>query len=1436
MSLESEVAALTDATTDLLSAVNTSKATLDQAKDSAVERAAVALAQAGIATDKASEASASASTASTQAGIATAKADIATTKASEASGSAQTATTQASIATTKADEASASASTATTQAGTATTKAGEASTSAAAALASQNAAATSATNASASASTANTKAGEASGSAAQALAIYGDTAAVNTAVATAQAQASLAAGYAASAGSVAQQDLSAVSAALHRSPNAITAMFLYDTSKDSDGGAWTEKCQHTSWYNETIYGKWLGAQDSESNARFAGATLGSELGTNPGLFSSTTGFSATNGASVTVSGNYIRVTRNDTSAAIGASYGPITTVAGKTYKISVIAQSGMTTTWALKAGIAVGSGNLANNPVAVVSGGLVELSFTATGTTSYAFLNLSTGSVGQYFEISSISVKEVTATTTAANDYFQLTTDGKFYALSKNLLTSTATLATQTQWLTAGTYTLSSTTGSSGSVEISGAATASHTAGTPTTFTVATSGNVTFTVTGSVLTAQCELGSVATTYSANASTTRYNEVFRGNKRSFPKVAAIVAEAGNVNIYDLTEPGRPMWMRFVSLVNGYTAIGYTTRAVKCVSATNGLIFVGQNDGSAGTGSIIYLQRDYTNLISVSGRSAMNYPLTALRNTSVATPSALLSSTGLPSGAVNEVAMTVLPDAPHDPVTGLKVPTIGIATAGGISVIQNTGTVRNSSSTSAFTQITLTPQLLSAGRADALWYSAQNPNALGASFALTSDSASVAPDFNDGNTSVLKAKDRATLARSSGAVVQLLRNNESSVGRGIAAKLSNTFNAGTLLGDLRRCFLADTATGSVTGTVPDRSYKAAGANIEGTLTAAAVASNASLVAYSGFSAANYAREPFSADLDFGTGEWSVGAWLNTTQPAVGGNLLTYSEQFVNGYWVKAGLNAFGSGSIANTADTTDPFGGNTASFIQESTATGNHLILRPVDLISGAVYTVSFFCKAATRSWAYVRLATRAGQGAYFNLSNGTIGTVESGITANIENYTNGWYRCSVSIVIEPSTFYPQVNIATGDNQSNYTGDGTSGIYIWGAQLELGSVATDYKPTTSTAILPVGALAHRAFSSGPEIKLQMTHEGKLQAVAYDGTTTRTVTTAAAYNTGTWTKVRATYTTDGTLSIMVNGVNVATTTGTPLLTLNNANAVLTIGNSYALDAPFPGSIALLKLSATVPTAEQSQWMYEQEKQLFREGAQCVLPSSGNVLDLAYDDETDTWSALQATHESTWSGLVRTSTQTPSAGSFAKCVAGSGNKLLARTTTNPGVDIQMPNRNLKSELSKKSETAMRLSSNLVTFDYVGGFTATTSANSTSITSVSGLSYPTSYIGAVVTGSGIPASTTITNVSGTTIYLSKAATASASGVQISFTDFVLPVGYEAKTVMSAGVIKQEGSTKDWQRLYDGFKETIRFGTAPGYTTWVSIQAEKTQS
>ena len=578
-------------------------------------------------------------------------------------------------------------------------------------------------------------------------------------------------------------------------------------------------------------------------------------------------------------------------------------------------------------------------------------------------------------------------------------------------------------------------------------------------------------------------------------------------------------------------------------------------------------------------------------------------------------------------------------------------------------------------------------------------------------------------------------------------------------------------------------------SVREVVADRSYKAAGANITGTLTKTQVAAASQLVAYSGFSAANYLREPYSADLDFGTSEWSASAWVNVpvTLPASSFPVVTQlasDPEFTSGTGGFSGAN-YGGGTV--TWDGTGAI-----------TTTGG----------SGFANAGRFFASVASRTYR-VRIKVSSD-----SLSAGQV-RVGAGYSA-----LNGTFYVGAGLI------HDMFVVASGNDNLSVT---------------LGSAASNAADQIKWDFVSVqevssSLVADRAHSTGPKVNLGVDAGGKLSATAFDGTTTRTVTTTAAYNTATWLKARAFYTTDGTLGITVNGVEVAVTRGTPLLTLNNSNAVLTIGNSFAADAPFPGSIALLKFSATVPTAEQALWMYEQEKQMFRDGAQVTLPDAGSIVDLTYDDATDKWIAVSSANESEWSGLVRTSVMASPAGSYTKTVAASGIQMHARSTTNPGVDINIPAYGLREELVNRSQAAARLARNMVAFDYVGGFTANTTTGATSITSVASLTYPVSYVGARISGAGIPANTTVVGVSGTTIYISAAATATASGVQISFVDFNLPLGYEAREVLTAGLAKIEGATKDFTRLFDGFKETIRFGTAPGYNAAVQIQATRSAS
>ena len=189
----------------------------------------------------------------------------------------------------------------------------------------------------------------------------------------------------------------------------------------------------------------------------------------------------------------------------------------------------------------------------------------------------------------------------------------------------------------------------------------------------------------------------------------------------------------------------------------------------------------------------------------------------------------------------------------------------------------------------------------------------------------------------------------------------------------------------------------------------------------------------------------------------------------------NLITYSEQFDNAAWTKTGLNAFGSGSVANTVATNDPSGGNTAEFIQESTANTRHEVAQTITAANG-VYTHVCYIKAGGRTSALLSMSDgTSGDASWgFNLSTGQLITYAIGvgswtnITATINAIGNGWYRCSVTATKNAgSSVIAKVLCFNGSNFS-YTGDGTSGIYIWGAQLETGAFATSYIPTVASQV--------------------------------------------------------------------------------------------------------------------------------------------------------------------------------------------------------------------------------------------------------------------------------------------------------------------------------------------------------------------------------
>jgi hypothetical protein len=181
----------------------------------------------------------------------------------------------------------------------------------------------------------------------------------------------------------------------------------------------------------------------------------------------------------------------------------------------------------------------------------------------------------------------------------------------------------------------------------------------------------------------------------------------------------------------------------------------------------------------------------------------------------------------------------------------------------------------------------------------------------------------------------------------------------------------------------------------------------------------------------------------------------------------NLLTKTEQFNDAVWSSVQLNAFGSGSVANTMATTDPVGTNTADYIQENTSNNVHLVTltAPFSVVTTATpYKLSVYVKAAQRTQCELVFFYNASPfpsiSAKFVLSAVTSTGASSGgatlSSSSITSVGNGWYLCTITgytSAVAATTHNLQIRILDGSGNSSYTGTGTSGIYIWGADLRV-----------------------------------------------------------------------------------------------------------------------------------------------------------------------------------------------------------------------------------------------------------------------------------------------------------------------------------------------------------------------------------------------
>ena len=318
-------------------------------------------------------------------------------------------------------------------------------------------------------------------------------------------------------------------------------------------------------------------------------------------------------------------------------------------------------------------------------------------------------------------------------------------------------------------------------------------------------------------------------------TSWYNEALntatRGARKQFPSVAVIVASVGRVTIYDGDDPDMPMWMVFPP--SGILDWPTSTLTDISVTALNGQIVTGANDG----GLVWKFISDYIDIL-YNG----NFTITSDRTIAGRSDTTSYTVGGgnnflIVNHDINDVAMTVLPNAPIDADTRLPVPTIAVATTAGVSVIKDDGSVVDitSSTYTTFARVKFVGNLdiAYANNNTAVWYLSPIPNTDTAYSAYNDKTGNVnrviyggaysSPeivivDNNDSGYSTrdIVAQNRTEINLQTRQGLNKVYRNISNEAEGLNAVIKHDYNTGWMNGDIKLATLSDTDTTNAVGT--------------------------------------------------------------------------------------------------------------------------------------------------------------------------------------------------------------------------------------------------------------------------------------------------------------------------------------------------------------------------------------------------------------------------------------------------------------------------------------------------------------------------------------------------------------------------------------------------------------------------------------------
>jgi hypothetical protein len=696
-----------------------------------------------------------------------------------------------------------------------------------------------------------------------------------------------------------------------------------------------------------------------------------------------------------------------------------------------------------------------------------------------------------------------------------------------------------------------------------------------------------------------------------------NTATRGATRAFPAQAMIIAEAAKVTIYDATDPDLPMWMVFNAIGSGRPLLSTVSGLPSSVSALNGVLCIGLktgsiNDGQAGIGVVNFISE----VVTKTGTNAANGsgvigPLID-RNTGKSSDGVFPYGSGIVNNTVNDVAMTVLADAPIDAATGLQVPTIAVGTNGGTSVINNDGTVIDLTLFSrAINKVTFDES------GNGLWV-ASGRNAVHYYETLpTSDSSSEpairlitsgysSPNIGGGflGDAIEAIEGGAAISSTLLGLVNFLPYGSSSLtGGSMLSYGASTYNTGWMHGDIKGAWLSSVDATDLVGT--------------------------ELVT----------NGDFATNID----DWSFSV--------VGGG--SGSQSFSSG---KLRLeNSTLTGSVRSSQGVSSFIVGKTYTISADFTViSGNPTNARLT--ISGLVDiatpvsngSVSYTFVAGATSYSVLPSAIQTGSGSAVTIEWDNI-TLR---LADPDRSVNGNGLATYGTVTKTA-------VATGAELMAYSGFSASNYLEQPYNSDLDFGTGDFHVMGWVKLSSNGWVVTRFDGSGYGLGIFGTATSIIFKIGASGSVNDLVATVSS---GVW--LFATISrSSGVLSMYVNGESVDSASNTQTVN-GDGDAVLDVGSFSG--SSFSGSLALLRIGAGAPTAAQVLKAYNDELPLFQEnGAATIFGASDAVTALAHDPDTDLLHVGTSAGRSVFRGLERINNTSTS---ISTAISASGGLIVEK------------------------------------------------------------------------------------------------------------------------------------------------------------------------